>query len=518
MPTRLDSTVLSLSIDNICKIDTHNVDNLFGMWTIFSRCAESLPNGRRLENLSWRLWNQETFYTGTSTKFTTSALEVEPVVSSAASTRSRSSTSSTQDIPALSASVESASSTDRYPHSSVRSNQSTLSQRGSSKERHINPVGLARLMSNFSNNEVEQMIEEHAKSPSKQPAQPIDVPVAVTGAIKSHETPRSPKESPSSDSSHGSHSSVMSTHSVVRGFAPGVVSNSYRSSTKLAPEVSIKEKKEPETVSQPIKAKKGGMFIVGSSPSDASGSYEGSRYGSALSNSLRRVASSGSKRAAFVDEVQTRTIVNEEDEDYVTEEDDDDDASISVIDEDDWEDSVSESGSSYTEENMFARIEEPQQQLPSRRSILSTLLHQGDRATALARAAAQRSAPTIRAPRMTTPTGPMPPSPTREAPPQQIAGARAVPMVKSASAFPQALSPRTTRRNMLATELTESLRKHLLWERQQKNKVANAVLRRRHTAHDMQNMTEYPRRDRTGSWNNNNNIDYGVNEYHLAGW
>ncbi|KAK6354856.1 hypothetical protein TWF696_003987 [Orbilia brochopaga] len=515
MPTRLDSTVLSLSIDNICKIDTHNVDNLFGMWTIFSRCAESLPNGRRLENLSWRLWNQETFYTGTSSKFTASALTADAVVSSAASTRSRSSTSSTEDVPALSASVESASSTDRYPHSSVRSNQSTLSQRGSAKERHINPVGLARLMSNLSNNEVEQMIEEHAKSPSKQPAQPIDVPVAATGVTKSHEAQRSSSDSTSSDNSTGSHSSVKSTHSVVRGFAPGLVSNSYRSSTKLAQEAPIAEKKEQETVSQPVKAKKGGMFIVGSSPSDASGSYEGSRYGSALSNSLRRVASSGSKRAAFVDEVQTRTIVNEEDEDYVSE---DDDISDSAVDEDDWEDSVSESGSSYTEENTFARIEEPQQQLRPTRSILTTLLHQGDRAAAIARAAANRSAPAIRTARNVNANGPaMPPSPTREAP-SHISGARAVPMVKSASAFPQALSPRTTRRNMLATELTESLRKHLLWERQQKNKVANAVLRRRHTAHDMQNMTEYPRRDRTGSWNNNNNFEYGVNEYHLAGW
>ncbi|KAJ6261304.1 hypothetical protein Dda_3973 [Drechslerella dactyloides] len=509
MPTRLDSTVLSLSIDNICKIDTHNVDNLFGMWTIFSRCAESLPNGRRLENLSWRLWNQETFYTGTSTKFAASALEADDVVSSAASTRSRSSTSSTEDVPALSASVESASSTDRYPHSSVRSNQSTLSQRGSAKERHINPIGLARLMSNLSNNEVEQMIEEHAKSPSKQPAQPIDVPVAVAGATKSHEAQRLSNESTSSDNSTGSQSSVKSTHSVVRGFAPGVVSNSYRSSTKLAPEVSVKNK-DQAPVSQPVKAKKGGMFIVGSSPSDASGSYEGSRYGSALSNSLRRVASSGSKRAAFVDEVQTRTIVNEEDEDYATE---DEDVSDSAIDEDDWEDSVSESGSSYTEENMFARIEEPRPQLASRRSILSTLLHQGDRAAALARAAGTRSTPAIRSSRTVTPNGP--PSP-REPPSQQVSGARAVPMVKSASAFPQALSPRTTRRNMLATELTESLRKHLLWERQQKNKVANAVLRRRHTAHDMQNMTEYPQQGRHGSMTNN--YEYGVNEYHLAGW
>ncbi|KAK6512233.1 hypothetical protein TWF481_001124 [Arthrobotrys musiformis] len=510
MPSRLDSPVLSLSINNISKIDTHNVDNLFGMWTIFSRCAESLENGRRLENLSWRLWNQETFYTGTVSKFRASAHESEESTSSSASTRSRSSTSSTEDVPALSSSVESASSNDRYPHSSIHSNQSTISRRGSGRERHINPVGLARLMSNLNNNEVEQLIEEHSKSPTKQPAKPIAVPAAPVTST-TNDTQKASNDSTASDNSTGSNSSIKSSHSVVRGFGPGLVSNSYRSSTKLASEVTVREK-EVVVTPEPTKPKKGGMFIVGSSPSDASGSYDGSRYGSALSNSLRRVASSGSKRAAFVDEVQTRTFKEEEEDDFLTEDEEDD----SAIDEDDW-DSVSEDGSEDGEDTMFSRIEEPRPQLTSRRSLLSTLLHQNDRAEAIARAAGVRSAPAVRS-RTASPNGPaMPPSPSREAPIQpQIVNARAIPMVKSASAFPQ--SPRTTRRNMLATELTESLRKHLLWERQQKNKVANAVLRRRHTAYDMQNMTEYPQQDRAGSWNNHFEHGPGPNEYHLAGW
>ncbi|EXL66199.1 hypothetical protein FOPG_17607 [Fusarium oxysporum f. sp. conglutinans race 2 54008] len=55
-----------------------------------------------------------------------------------------------------------------------------------------------------------------------------------------------------------------------------------------------------------------------------------------------------------------------------------------------------------------------------------------------------------------------------------------------------ALSPRPTRRNMLATELTESLRRHLLGERQQKSSRANAVLKRRHTSHDVANLKQYP--------------------------
>src|SRR4051794_146193 len=102
------------------------------MQIVFSRCAESLENGRRLENLSWRLWNQETFYTGTGSKFKASLKEESEVPeSSSSSTRS-----STEEIPALSSSVESAASNDKYPASSIHSSQSTPSK---GKERHINP-------------------------------------------------------------------------------------------------------------------------------------------------------------------------------------------------------------------------------------------------------------------------------------------------------------------------------------------------------------------------------------------
>ncbi|KAI5298376.1 hypothetical protein KEM55_003463 [Ascosphaera atra] len=93
-------------------------------------------------------------------------------------------------------------------------------------------------------------------------------------------------------------------------------------------------------------------------------------------------------------------------------------------------------------------------------------------------------------------------------------------------------SPRTTRRNMLASELTESLRRHLLWERQQKggamgvanNPIAN--LTRRHTTHNVAGLTEFP-----GVGDNNNNTetaddddddpyddDFYGSEYHTKGW
>jgi hypothetical protein len=77
---------------------------------------------------------------------------------------------------------------------------------------------------------------------------------------------------------------------------------------------------------------------------------------------------------------------------------------------------------------------------------------------------------------------------------------------------------------MLATELTVSLRQNLLWERQQKSQTANAVLQRRHTAHDMADLKQYPEKvhmnkddkDANASWNEY--FSTGLGEYHSKGW
>jgi hypothetical protein len=59
MPYRLDTPVLTVDANVIHKVDTANPANLYSMWTVFSRCADSVEQGRRLENLSWRLWQRE---------------------------------------------------------------------------------------------------------------------------------------------------------------------------------------------------------------------------------------------------------------------------------------------------------------------------------------------------------------------------------------------------------------------------------------------------------------------------
>ncbi|KAI9303839.1 hypothetical protein BJ944DRAFT_241095 [Cunninghamella echinulata] len=46
-----------LEIPSIQKAMT--IDELSSMWNVFSKCKNSIENGRRLENLSWRLWYRE---------------------------------------------------------------------------------------------------------------------------------------------------------------------------------------------------------------------------------------------------------------------------------------------------------------------------------------------------------------------------------------------------------------------------------------------------------------------------
>lgn len=59
MPSSLPDPVLALSMDNVLKLNDLNLDQLANLWNVFTKCKESLESGRRLENLSWRLWFRE---------------------------------------------------------------------------------------------------------------------------------------------------------------------------------------------------------------------------------------------------------------------------------------------------------------------------------------------------------------------------------------------------------------------------------------------------------------------------
>lgn len=173
-----------------------------------------------------------------------------------------------------------------------------------------------------------------------------------------------------------------------------------------------------------------------------------------------------------------------------------DESAIESDDDDDWEDSNEDSGvNSVDDKTLFQRVDS-QANLTSRRSLITLALTQNQRRGNLGGIASQstsaiphRTRTSYHGPSMAASPNDSDDAPLemkrqpRGAPMRSInevprSTAQPKPIMTTApngvSQQPMALSPRTTRRNMLATELTESLRRDLLHER--------AQLKRRHTS------------------------------------
>jgi hypothetical protein len=531
---------------------------------VFSKCAESIEEGKRLENLSWRLWNRETF-----------CCEAQPHLATTPAIHVLRRHPSAKEVPSLSSSVDSAASEDAerrqtvrpatFPRTSARrpegAEDSALS-RSRGKEKHITSLGLEKMIINIKEKtDLEPLSPTIAASLPAIPATMSDITPRPSSPFPDVETDKSSPESNLQNSSdscfsndvsestvsngssdRGSDTSVSSgglpkSASVIKGFSPSQMSSSFRSKSKLSQEIAVPT--PPPQVGKLEVQKKAHMFMLGSSSGDDESSFEDriSRQPrqSSLSNSLKSKLLDKSKKPSFKEIVQSRRIeeADTEDEDAIESGDDDDgEASESAIEEDDaaWEDSDSESGhASPVDKNMFQRVES-QANLTSRPSMLTMQLHNPQRALALANPGS-RSSPALRRSRTSSPSGPSHPDSSDENEAEPVLtmrgpqSSRPMPIITTTtSTHPPAHSPRTTRRNMLATELTESLRKHLLWERKQKSTTANAFLKRRHTARDVAHLQEYPdlkpdlaavEASKTNSWNN---YFEGPWEYHTKGW
>ena len=609
MPSRLSTPVLTVDAEKMHKVDTANAQSLHGMWMgkyhltqidfmwltfllVFSKCKDYMEQGRRLENLSWRLWTRETFC-------------VEPETSSGTSVLPKLRSEEGGDLPELSASIESAASeqAERIEHhikrpkevdckpAVVREDSHVNLNRG--KEKHITSLGLERMVLNIKEG---KDLEPIAPTPmttvappvldiTPRPSTPTPTPPSEATAKESPSYHRRPMEhlphqstescsttAPEGNDSDAnnvncsdtsvSSSGILPTRppltkspSIVRGFSPSHISSSYRSQPRLAAEPS--PAKPPTLKPSPFK-KKGGMFTLGgSSADDDESSFEDRlalqrTHRSSLSDELGKSTTSNpspNKRASFKDQIKRnycRPIKESDPENVEDAIETDDDISESAIEEEDsdWEDSASESGrSSEEDKEMFQRVDS-RPNLVSRRSLLTMMMHQPDKM----QGNTSRSSPALQRSRLTSqqqhavPASP----PERDEETLTMRGPdvpRSKPIIVQQAPQSVAHSPRTTRRNMLATELTESLRRHLLWERQQKSATANAFLKRRHTAHEnMANIQEYPgpkgqkgqpsakgvntananprQADqdgaKVGSWTNY--TDFGPWEYHAKGW
>lgn len=551
------------------------------MWSLFSKTGHAIHNGRRLENLSWRLWNRETFCCAPESPPARKASATAVRRTTRPQTTATATTGDMTAVPPLSTSLDSASSNGDHDHpaspTTPRSTQprSTLYRNDSAtgsvvcrgRERRLRPIDLENIVHTITETNMlepielptrkslsnpdacpsisaEQVLSQLGSSPMSRCSQKSDptpdASVSQTTLLESSASTVASNVSQSSDmvGSQESSSTEMSTHNIIRGFVPGGASSSYRSQTNLAtqPTPILKNSRSFRQPAPP--KKKGPMFTIGTSSGEDESSLESHMHRSVLSDGLRAPGSQNSdgskKQASFQDELSIAQAVAARHSPVFESDDDEDDISESAIEDDDdssdWEDSDDGSGpSSVNEKDLFQRVDS-RPNLTSRRSLLTTLMHEPDRAKALANAAS-RSTPAIRRSRTATPSGPsLATSPETGSHSQlQVPGLevpRSKPIIMTTSNTHQqlSLSPRTTRRNMLSTELTESLRKNLLWERQHKSTGNLAALKRRHTSNDVKNLKQLPepgpvlsQKEQKGIFSNEY-FHAGLGEYHQKGW
>ncbi|KAI8963182.1 DUF1752-domain-containing protein [Daldinia sp. FL1419] len=574
MPCKAEGLVLTVDPNVIHKVDTNNPQNLFSMWTVFSRCADSVEQGRRLENLSWRLWNRETF-----------CCEAKELSATAATALPKDIPAQQQisDLPQLSGSVDSVADEEAIDFTTISDpveiirprivrQDSCASSRSRGRERHITSDHLEKM--------VVSIIQE--KEPNLAPLPAMSSPsvessdASQSSCSEAEQTPATLISESASEPVNAptpSHSKPVETPTttVIRGFSPSQIP-SFRVShePKSAVQDPIPEPKSspaPKPVQlkkQPAKFKLGDsssnesspqsveprktmpppqkrpMFEVGgSSGEDNSPSLKSAMHSSRPGSMLN----CQKKQTSFNNQVTMRTIQTPSDhsDSYMDESAIDDDE-----DDSEWEDSIEESGKSSVDDAVTFKRVPSKANLTSQRSLISLMFAgQDERARGLSNYAShstpaipQRARALQNTSNMNVVSSPndsdnglemrrglrsTPLKPINEVP---RTGAQPI-MVNPQTHYHQAaLSPRTTRRNMLATELTESLRRQLLWERQQKSSTANAVLKRRHTSLDVANLKQYPEKaymskgqeePNSSSWNQYfSREDFGG--YHAQGW
>lgn len=528
-----------------------------------------MEDGKRYENMAWRLWSRETFCcqpdNAVSPRWSFEQqlpAEMPELSTSVASDDSNLETAATSTARSDSTSA---------PRPDLRRHDSANSQ---ARGRHMTPIGLEKVVNSI---QEKRFIEPLSPLPPQLAApiyaQHVSADITTPRPSSPPTTARRIPESSSSTvattqgseamsppvGSEASASTDMSHHSVVRGFERGAISTSVRSSTNLNPTPILKSSssfvaKQPPSRLELGKKKQPMFTLGGSSDEDAASSFEAySLKRSSLTENLRK-GPLMRKTTSFKNEVSTRTYqaMTSESEGAI-ESDSEDDVDESAIDSDDdeddsdaeWEDENEEEESvpaSPKQGGLFRRVDS-KPNLTSHRSLLTSALHEGDRAHALQNAAS-RSSPAIRRSRTTTPNGPSTGTSPQEEGLTMRTQTRPKPIIMTTSntSHPPTMSPRTTRRTMLQSELTGSLRQNLLWERQQKNATNNAVakrgqsavslpaLRRAATTSNIPGIISQaqinvdntaPFRDGSKDTNSFNEQEYysqGLSAYHSQGW
>ncbi|KAJ9412385.1 hypothetical protein FOXG_16298 [Fusarium oxysporum f. sp. lycopersici 4287] len=560
MPFGLDTHFLTVDANAIYKVNTGDLTNLYSMLTVFSRCGDSIEHGRRLENFSWRSWpilKKETFvvYNEETTAPTPETLP-----------QNISSGSSISDLPQLSDSVASLVDEEALDFTSVSAplevarprvrRTDSYASTGSKRGCHISSGNFREM--------IVSIVEDNGLLSAPPPVAPItkESLTVLPACERSGSDSQSPvKSTAASEGSPKPSPQSPPLTTFVRGFHPRRVSIS-RTTGAAQSSDAIPEPKS-SLAAKVAQSKKPTRFALGGSCSSSeqdqsfgnskssipiikkpvcqigdSSEEDGSMKSAMASSRPNPLLSARKKQASFSNNVMTRTIddeaaVDSDTDDYIDESaiDDDDDSS-------DWEDAMGESGKSSMDHKFFQRVDS-KPNLTSRRSLITLMFAENDRARNLGNHASHSTSAILRsrtahglslgASRHDSDAAPLMMKGKR------LPGLKPIhvprPNAQTIMTGPQhiqpqaALSPRTTRRNMLGTELTESLRRHLLWERQVKSSTANAVLKRRHTSHGVADLKQYPEKScmkksedvNASSWNRYFSKE-ATDGYHSKGW
>lgn len=131
--TRPKGPVLTFKPQTVSMLDPTDLESMYSLWLVFSKCTEAIENGRRLENISWRLWNREMLFNSESSiaethHSTTSVRKQEE----AKQNSSNSSVPELHQVPKLSSSVESSASSCTTSSNQRGSNEKLQAARTSS--------------------------------------------------------------------------------------------------------------------------------------------------------------------------------------------------------------------------------------------------------------------------------------------------------------------------------------------------------------------------------------------------
>lgn len=401
--------------------------------------------------------------------------------------------------------------------------------------------------------------EEQPLLPSPAPRQStVSADLQRSGSTTTDESTNAFEDS--SEASQPSPDAQFSQTTVMRGFSPATITVEQPPNTTGSAPSAAKE------ASPASSQKQAGTFICGASTSSSdqpskppkkSASkprqpvFQIGTSGSSEEESSMRESLQKSRSVTFLNQrrqsQQLPTTTSPEDSAIADDSETDFDESAIDDDEDDsdWEDSDEVSGQPSIDDKTYFKRVDSSANLVSRRSLLTLGLEANERqrrlgnvtshsTSAIHRARGVQNAQAVEQAVTGSPNdsdesplmmkggrqGPL--KPIREAP---RTAAQPIMTQGPSGHYQAALSPRTTRRHMLATELTESLRRHLLWERQQKSSTANAVLKRRHTSHDVAKLKQYPERpymDKAEDANSSSWNQYFTKEafdgYHSKGW